>query len=295
MERQFGLRDASQTARKVEYTFRPFCRAGKRLDCARPKGSPERVYAAAVFFVTVGAVEAVAGAVWFGMRWWFARRLRRFRVTAVRPLPVWLRVTPVAGTVVDERTGDERELLPTPVPVLTGDVVRGRPVGSGRVRLLPTPRTALPGTLFVRGALLVAFAFAVARTGLREDALTVLVAWVFTLFGAVAIGITVGRLRFTRHARDVEGHVVDERRWLNRSPSEPKVRYTVYGRTRSAWVGRYSFWTPRLGKTVVVLLDPRAEAAARRLGGSFGLIQFFGVLAGLMGILQFLGALGLFG
>ncbi|MEU7789982.1 hypothetical protein [Amycolatopsis sp. NPDC049159] len=257
--------------------------------------------ASAWIFVVLGALEAVAGGVWVWLRRWFARGLRPFRVEAVRPLPSIPRVPLVAGTVVDERTGEERELLRTTVPVLAGDVARCRPAGGGRARLLPTPRTALPGTFLVRGALLVVFGVAVGRTGLDEhvtggqNASYLFVAWLFTLFGAVAVGIAAGRLRFARHVREVEGHVVDERRWLNRAPSEPKVRYTAYGRTRSAWAGRYSFRSPRPGKPVVVLLDPRTEAVARRVGGSFGLLQFFGVLAGLLGALQFVGALGLLG
>jgi hypothetical protein len=260
------------------------------------------VHGAAVWFcVVVGAVEAIAGAAWLWGRWRFARGLRWFRVTQVRPLLSTRRVHVVAGTVIDEQTGEERDLLRTTVPVLEGDVVRCGPVGTDQARLMPTPRTALPGTFVVRGALLVAFGLVAGHIGLRRDitgtdsASYLLAAWAFTLFGALSVGTTVGRLRFARHAREVEGEVVDRRRWLNQAPSEPKVRYTVYGRTRSAWVGRYSFGAPRLGKTVVVQLDPRAEASARRLGGTVGIWQFLGDLAGLLGALQFAGALGVFG
>lgn len=253
------------------------------------------MHGAAVWvFLVAGSIEAIAGVAWSSFRWWFARGLRPYRVTAVRPQPSGLRVSLVAGTVVDELSGGERELLRTPVPVLVDDVVRCGPAGSGRVRLLPTPRTALPAAFVVRGVLLVAFGLAAGQLGLAGDvtASYLLVAWVFTLFGALSAGIAAGRLRFGRRAREIEGDVVDERRWLNRAPSEPKVRYTVYGRTRSAWAGRYTFVSPRVGKTVTVLLDPRTEASVRRVGGSFGIYQFFGALAGLLGVLQFLGALG---
>jgi hypothetical protein len=248
--------------------------------------------------VVAGAIEAIAGVAWLSFRWWFARGLRRYRVTAVRPLPPVLRVSPVAGTVVDDVSGTEQELLRTSVPVLVADVVRCGPAGGGRVRLLPTPRTALPAAFAVRGVLLVVFGLAAGHgdrdvTG-GQTASYLLGAWVFTLFGALSAGIAVGRLRFARLAREIEGDVVDERRWLNRAPSEPKVRYTVYGRTRSAWAGRYTFVSPRVGKTVAVLLDPRAEASVRRVGGSFGIYQFLGGLAGVLGVLQFLGALGVF-
>ncbi|MEA5366468.1 hypothetical protein VA596_43545 [Amycolatopsis sp., V23-08] len=241
-----------------------------------------------------GAIEAIAGAAWLSLRRWSARGVRRYRVTAVRPLPAVFRVSPVAGTVVDDVSGVERELLRTTVPVLVDDVVRCGPAGGGRVRLLPTPRTALPAAFAVRGVLLVAFGLAAGRLGLGPDvtASYLFVAWMFTLFGALSAGIAAGRLRFAALAREIEGDVVDERRWLNRAPSEPKVRYTVYGRTRSAWAGRYTFVSPRVGKTVAVLLDPRAEASVRRVGGSFGIYQFLGALAGLLGVLQFLNALG---
>ncbi|MFG1645211.1 hypothetical protein ACGFMK_33420 [Amycolatopsis sp. NPDC049252] len=248
--------------------------------------------AAGWVFVVAGAIEAIAGAAWLWFRRWFARELRRYRVTAVRPLLPVLRVSLVAGTVVDDVGGVERELLRTTVPVLVDDVVRCGPAGRGRVRLLPTPRTALPAAFAVRGVLLVAFGLAAGHLAPDVTASYLLVAWVFTLFGALSAGIAAGRLRFARLAREIEGDVVDERRWLNRAPSEPKVRYTVYGRTRSAWAGRYTFVSPRVGKTVVVLLDPRAEASVRRVGGSFGIYQFLGALAGLLGVLQFLGALG---
>jgi hypothetical protein len=250
--------------------------------------------------VVMGAVEAVAGAAWLWWRWRFARGLRWFRVSAMGPLLNALRTVVVTGTVVDELTGEQRQLLRTSVPVLVEDIVRCSPVGADRARLLPTPRTMLPGCLAVRGTMLVAFGLAADGVGLRGDIVGaeptsyLVVAWTFTLFGALSVGTTIGRLRFARHAREVEGEVIDERRWLSQAPSEPKVRYTVYGRTRSAWVGRYTFCSPRLGKSVVVLVDPRAEASARRLHGSLGIWQFLADLAGILGMLQFFAALGLF-
>jgi hypothetical protein len=251
--------------------------------------------------VALGAAEAVVGAVWLWCRWRFARGLRWFRVSALTSVVDAPRVAVVTGTVVDEQNGVQRQLLRTSVPVQVDDVVRCGPVGTDRARLLPTPRTVLPGSLAVRGALLVAFGLAVENAGPRGDVIGdqpgsfLLVAWMFTLFGVLSAGITIGRLRFSRIAREVEGVVVDERRWLSQAPSEPKVRYTVYGRTRSAWVGRYTFFSPRVGKSVVVLVDPRTDASARRVYGSLGIGQFLGGLAGILGVLQYLGVLGLFG